>query len=220
MNKKNIYLIIAIALLVISILVAFLVYKSIKSFDFFSNKEVAEKVDNKIETKIEDSNTSGGVKNNVENNAEEKHLFELAKNNSDVNECLKIERESSRIICLSLLAEYLQDEGLCSNIKDENKNKECLDRTSYEKAIKAVDAKLCAKIADDSFSYSCVSNIVDKEKNIKSDYCDYLPTREKKYCLAQVLLIQDDLIYKSAKSKGDCENISNEMFKVDCLAKF
>lgn len=145
--------------------------------------------------------------------------LEAARKSGEAANCLKIEDERKAVSCVYVLAEYLKNKNTCSVIKDGAESAKCSDMVGYNQALSEGKVKLCSSLVDSDLAKACVANIVDKQK-LNKDACRPLAIREKKYCQAYFDFLNDSILFSKAKSKDDCEAISDQGAKEQCLGNF
>jgi hypothetical protein len=145
--------------------------------------------------------------------------IEAARKSGEAADCLKIEDERKAVSCVYALAEYLKNKNTCSAIKDATESAKCSDMAVYSQALSEGKLNLCSAVADSDLAKSCIANIIDTKK-LNKDNCRLLAVREKGYCQAYLDFLNDSLVFSAAKSKEDCEAISGQSAKEQCLGNF
>jgi cytoskeletal protein RodZ len=227
MTQKNLYLIIAIALAVFLLIIGFFIFSSFignhsaKFLTTNSNSgQSASQIKKGDETQNPTPTSSMPVIKTSQATSSASSPFDFAKQNGDVNECLKAVTVQDKNMCVVLLAEYLQDKNLCSNIKEKNVFNSCVDRATYQFALKNKKISSCISVSDAQLEESCVLTVINELQNIKDNDCEVLPDKEKKYCLDYLGRHKDQLLSDSAQSPSDCQVISDLGIKTLCAAKF
>ncbi|HTW96121.1 MAG TPA: hypothetical protein VMD74_00485, partial [Candidatus Methylomirabilis sp.] len=142
----------------------------------------------------------------------------LAKKNKDPLPCFKITKGGNAQLCVELLAQFLQDGNVCADITDAEVKASCVGRAVFEKAVSGGDLALCAQISDATLDQACLQKIIDAKKFTAAD-CVALPDKEKNYCTGYLAYLADNALFASAKSKSDCQKISDSTIKQFCLDK-
>jgi hypothetical protein len=146
--------------------------------------------------------------------------FDLAKKNKDFNECLKVDSKEYQDGCLFLVASYLQDENACLKLNDLTQVEKCKEGVLWEKAVKNNQLSLCSQIADEVLDQSCIANSLGNNPNAKKEDCTSLSEKEKTYCENYFSMITDRQIFKDSKSASDCQKISDQLIKEECLGMY
>jgi hypothetical protein len=145
--------------------------------------------------------------------------LDFAEKSGQAGDCLKSSSESYKNSCITLLAQYLQSSTTCLNLKSQADQAKCADQANYEKAIKNNRMSVCLSIRSDELILSCVQGIIS-QIGAKPGDCDALPNKERKYCLDFLAYAADQDALKSAKSRTDCQRISDIFLNSVCLGKF
>ena len=214
MSKKNIYLIIILILIIISSLVVFLIYSKLNDNPEIIQKQSKEKIIEQEDSVVKDTEEAP-----VKKKKNIKYPLDLAKEKSDVKECLKIEDEKYRDICVTLLAESLQSTNLCLNIQKEEFQKNCMDKTSYKKAVLNSEFGVCSQINSEVLKQACIINILSEKKDATEGDCSALGEKEKEYCIKYLSFARNRVIFNTAKSESECEQINDESVKLQCISR-
>jgi hypothetical protein len=215
MKDKKIYFLLLLPLVVFLGLIVFLV---ISNFTKLKNVNIESVVQNQ-ERAINSNNQPPAISQSTIGKLDGGQVLALAEANKNPDECFKISDKKYAIVCLELLAQSLQDEKICSKIENPLNAAKCMDSVFYTKAINGKDISLCVKISEASLNQSCVINVV-QQNSLKEKDCQSLPDKEKTYCLDYLKYIADGVIFDTAKSANDCQEISGETAKAFCLDKF
>jgi len=209
MSKKNIYIFTILLLLILFGVISFLIYTRLSSNQAIVGGQKKEIVDNTNKDKTKEKVAI----------IQEKFSIDIAKENSDVKECLKIENKEYKNKCITSLAQYLQSVNICSNIQEQEMKEKCIDNVEYKKSITDGDFSKCSNIKLKELRRACIINIISEKNDVKESDCEILNSEEKDYCLKYFSFADDANLLNTAKSKNECNKIKNESLRIRCISK-
>jgi hypothetical protein len=195
MNKKRLYIIIALIIVFLAI-IGFFAYR------YFNQKPktittppVTETVDQKIELKNDEIN------------------FTKAQENKDVNSCLLIKDSLSKNLCIQELAITSKDITSCAIITNEEFRSNCSSLVSLETAVSSQKLDECQKITDSMLAKTCIERVTENNTKIN---CDLLSDQNLKNSCLSISY------YQQAKSTNDfkiCNQIPELVKRANCLSE-
>ena len=218
MAKKRIILIILLVILIFLLLAGFIFL-----FDFIEKK-------NSVLLPLEKENSSQNELTNIPfaddlgsvaiaSSDTAGKTIEKAKKSGEAADCLNIEDGKKAVSCVYALAGYLKNKNVCLVIEDEAESAKCSDMADYNKSLSEGNLKFCSDVVDPDLAKACVASIIDEQKLDKNS-CKSLAVREKRACQAYFDYLNDSILFSKAESKSDCEAISGESEKEQCLGNF
>lgn len=203
-SGKKIYLFVAILILIFAI-------SMVSYFVFFQDHNDADGlpiiddpiVDGFASSSVEVVKKEGDKKTKLDPEIKKNNEFyRLAESSGDVNDCEKISKERSRDFCIKNLT---VESGIfedCNKIIDNDIQESCFSETIYFLAVDQKNIAMCEDIDDKNLLQSCIVFLVSSQ-----DDCMLLSDNLQLNCL--------NIIYNNS---GDCDNISDEGYRWECLS--
>ncbi|MFZ2310783.1 MAG: thrombospondin type 3 repeat-containing protein [Patescibacteria group bacterium] len=196
MNKKRLYLIIAL-IIVCLLAIGFFTYRYFnqKPKTIITNSPITETVDQSIELKNDEIN------------------FTKAQEDKDVNSCLLIKDSFSKNLCIQELAVTSKDITSCAIITDEEFRSNCSSSVSLEVAVASQKLDECQKITDSMLAKTCVERVTENSAKIN---CDLLSDQNLRNSCLSINY------YQQAKSANDfkiCNQIPELVKRANCLSE-
>lgn len=154
-----------------------------------------------------------------DNNLKNDCLYRMALGSKDMSQCDRIFDYDYKTRCMEDIGRIMEGAKYCQTLTDKGAQQECADRTLAIQmgdpqiktgGNKPLNIKACENMSTLEYNYLCEMNAV----RVRGGNCnDLSDTQKRDLCLSRVL-------YSEAKTKSDCDKISDDRFKKVCWSIF
>jgi hypothetical protein len=218
MSKKNIYLIIALAVGVFGLLIGFIYF--FNSVEKRSNAVLSDKQTSAQNGVSASAKPLSPTSQTPGNKPVSGQALTPAQKSNDPEDCYKESNVPNFTnICLHNLAVYRGDVTDCAKIADLKAAQYCADQLTYNAAIASMKISSCLQIKSTQLHENCVENIISQQPGLKRGDCDALPDQDKGHCLDHFNFVAIMSQLNGAQSAADCRKITEAGTQEECLKR-